>query len=140
MPGSYFLMNNTKESDQDLDDLELDDFDEFVIIEREDLKQKLQDLNEAHNDPEKLKNEEARLVEGPAEKLVDNGPANKGDKELTLADFKIKKVLDKGSFGKVFLVVNTQDNEEYAMKRINKNVLIEKGQIINTRTEKDILI
>jgi hypothetical protein len=38
MPGSYFLMNNTKESDQDLDDLELDDFDEFVIIEREDLK------------------------------------------------------------------------------------------------------
>jgi len=48
--------------------------------------------------------------------------------------------LDKGSFGKVFLVVNTQDGEEYAMKRINKNVLIEKGQIINTRTEKDILI
>ena len=38
IPGSYFLMNNTKESDQDLDDLELDDFDEFVIIEREDLK------------------------------------------------------------------------------------------------------
>jgi len=26
------------------------------------------------------------------------------------------------------------------MKRINKNILIEKGQIINTRTEKDILI
>lgn len=63
-----------------------------------------------------------------------------GNKELCLEDFKIKKVLDKGSFGKVFLVVNTQDNEEYAMKRINKNVLIEKGQIINTRTEKDILI
>jgi serine/threonine protein kinase len=79
-------------------------------------------------------------VEGPSEKLIDNGPANKGNKELCLEDFKIKKVLDKGSFGKVFLVVNTQDGEEYAMKRINKNVLIEKGQIINTRTEKDILI
>jgi hypothetical protein len=25
------------------------------------------------------------------------------------------------------------------MKRINKDILIEKGQIINTRTEKDIL-
>lgn len=59
--------------------------------------------------------------------------------DLTLEDFKIKKVIDKGSFGKVFLVVNTKDNQEYAMKRINKDVLIEKGQIINTRTEKDIL-
>jgi len=128
MPGSYFLMNNTKENDQDLDDLDGDDdFDEFVIIEREDLKQQLEDLKEAYNDPEKLKNEAEKLIEGPSEKLVDNGPVNKGDKELTLEDFKIKKVLDKGSFGKVFLVVNTQDDEEYAMKRINKNVLIEKG-------------
>ena len=72
--------------------------------------------------------------------MVNNGPQTKANKELTLEDFKIKKVLDKGSFGKVFLVVNTLDNQEYAMKRINKNVLIEKGQIINTRTEKDILI
>ena len=48
-------------------------------------------------------------------------------------------MLDKGSFGKVFLVVNTKTGTEYAMKRINKDVLIEKGQIINTKTEKDIL-
>lgn len=59
--------------------------------------------------------------------------------DLTLEDFKIKKVIDKGSFGKVFLVVNTNDGQEYAMKRINKDILIEKGQIINTRAEKDIL-
>lgn len=59
--------------------------------------------------------------------------------EISLEDFKIKKVIDKGSFGKVFLVVNIKDGKEYAMKRINKDVLIEKGQIINTRTEKDIL-
>jgi serum/glucocorticoid-regulated kinase 2 len=36
-------------------------------------------------------------------------------------------------------VVNIHDGKEYAMKRINKDILIEKGQIINTRTEKDIL-
>ena len=58
---------------------------------------------------------------------------------LTLEDFKIKKVIDKGSFGKVFHVVNTKDGQEYAMKRINKDILIEKGQILNTKTEKDIL-
>lgn len=54
-------------------------------------------------------------------------------------DFKIKKVIDKGSFGKVFLVVNVKTGKEHAMKRINKDILIEKGQIINTKTEKDIL-
>lgn len=58
---------------------------------------------------------------------------------MRLEDFKIKKVIDKGSFGKVFLVVHTKTGRELAMKRINKDILIEKGQIINTKTEKDIL-
>ena len=46
---------------------------------------------------------------------------------INLDDFKIKKVIDKGSFGKVFLVVNTKTGKEHAMKRINKDILIEKG-------------
>ena len=33
-----------------------------------------------------------------------NGSGSNGD--VKLEDFKIKKVIDKGSFGKVFLVVN----------------------------------
>ena len=37
-----------------------------------------------------------------------NGKQEKVDQETKLADFKIKKVIDKGSFGKVFLVVNTK--------------------------------
>jgi hypothetical protein len=36
-------------------------------------------------------------------------------------------------------VVNVKTGKEHAMKRINKDILIEKGQIINTKTEKDIL-
>lgn len=59
---------------------------------------------------------------------------------IKLDDFKIKRVLDKGSFGKVFLVVNVKDNKTYAMKRINKDILIEKSQIMNTLTEKQILM
>jgi len=59
--------------------------------------------------------------------------------KVTLEDFKIKKVIDKGSFGKVFHVINIRDGKEYAMKRINKDILIEKGQIVNTKTENDIL-
>ena len=47
--------------------------------------------------------------------------------EVKLEDFKIKKVIDKGSFGKVFLVVHLKTGRELAMKRINKDILIEKG-------------
>ena len=46
---------------------------------------------------------------------------------INLDDFKIKKVIDKVSFGKVFLVVNVKTGKEHAMKRINKDILIEKG-------------
>jgi serine/threonine protein kinase len=62
-----------------------------------------------------------------------------GEDDVKLEDFKIMKVLDKGSFGKVFLVIHKLSGQKYAMKRINKDILIEKGQILNTRTEKDIL-
>ena len=62
-----------------------------------------------------------------------------GEDDVKLEDFKIMKVLDKGSFGKVFLVIHKLSCQKYAMKRINKDILIEKGQILNTRTEKDIL-
>ena len=49
--------------------------------------------------------------------------------KYTLEDFKIRKVIDKGSFGKVFLVVNKHNGDLYAMKRINKDILIDKKQI-----------
>lgn len=61
-------------------------------------------------------------------------------KDPKLEDFKIIKVLDKGSFGKVFLVENKLNGRFYAMKRIRKDVLIEKKQIENTQNEKKILL
>ena len=50
-------------------------------------------------------------------------PGLKGEK-VYLSDFKIKRVVDKGSFGKVFLVYNKKMKKLYAMKRINKDILI----------------
>lgn len=37
-------------------------------------------------------------------------------KEVGLDDFEIKKVIGKGSFGKVYLVAKKDDNKVYAMK------------------------
>lgn len=84
------------------------------------------------------------MTQAQAEMVVDASQKSESimsvsDGKAKLEDFKIIKVVDKGSFGKVFHVINSKDNKEYAMKRINKDILIEKGQIINTKTEKDIL-
>ena len=125
-PGAYFLLNNTKDLDgEDQDDFDLDDTDDFIIIEREDLHKKLID---SLNNPDKIEKEEQTMRETVSSLMVDNTAQEEHkDHEICLDDFKIKKVIDKGSFGKVFLVVNVIDGKEYAMKRINKDVLIEKG-------------
>ena len=52
-------------------------------------------------------------------------PKNKDNEEqISLEDFVIKKVIDKGSFGKVFLVENSKNGKVYAMKRLNKDVIL----------------
>ena len=48
------------------------------------------------------------------------------DSEVKLSDFLLIKLLSEGRFGKVFLVKNTVDGKYYAMKRIRKDLLIEK--------------
>lgn len=67
------------------------------------------------------------------------GRSNKNYQNVTLKDFNIKKVLDKGSFGKVFLVECTKNGKLYAMKRLNKDVVLEKNQVENIKNEKEIL-
>ena len=125
-PGAYFLLNNTKDLDgEDQDDFDMDDIDDFIIVEREDLHKKLID---SLNNPDKIEKEEQTMRETVSSLMVDNTAQEEHkDHEMCLDDFKIKKVIDKGSFGKVFLVVNVIDGKEYAMKRINKDILIEKG-------------
>lgn len=121
----------------------MDDFFDFVIIDEDMINGKEKKINKV-NDPKKIEEEEATMKGTTAEKILDNVSTSKQSdtndpNEVKLEDFKIKKVIDKGSFGKVFLVVHQKTGRELAMKRINKDILIEKGQIINTKTEKDIL-
>jgi len=60
-------------------------------------------------------------------------------KNVKLEDFKILRVIGRGSFGKVCLVQYIPTNEIYAMKGLKKDVLIEQEQIENTLFEKEIL-
>lgn len=65
--------------------------------------------------------------------------AKKGE-EVWLDDFICKKVLGKGSFGKVFLVEKKSDHKLYAMKSLRKDVILENDQVESTKLEKEILL
>ena len=60
-------------------------------------------------------------------------------KTVGLEDFKILKVIGRGSFGKVCLVEYKPTKEIYAMKSMKKDMLIEHEQIDNILLEKEIL-
>jgi len=65
--------------------------------------------------------------------------SHKKVKSVKLDDFKVLKVIGRGSFGKVCLVEYLPTHETYAMKSLKKDVLIEQEQIENTLLEKEIL-
>lgn len=65
--------------------------------------------------------------------------AKKGE-EVCLEDFICKKVLGKGSFGKVFLVEKKDEHKLYAMKSLRKDVILDNDQLESTKLEKDILL
>jgi serum/glucocorticoid-regulated kinase 2 len=60
-------------------------------------------------------------------------------KEVKLEEFKILKLLGRGTFGKVCLVEYIPTGELYAMKSLKKSVLLDQEQIENTLLEKKIL-
>ena len=61
---------------------------------------------------------------------------NKKDFITMCDDFKKLEVIGQGSFGKVFLVKNINNNKIYAMKVLEKKFLIQKKQISHTKTER----
>lgn len=59
--------------------------------------------------------------------------------KISINDFDILKTIGKGAFGQVFLVQKKDSGHVYAMKRLEKNLTIEKEQIAHVRAERDIL-
>ena len=59
--------------------------------------------------------------------------------KVTLADFEIKKLLGRGAFGKVMLAVHRETAAEYAIKMLNKRMLVAVKQTKGALTERAIL-
>ena len=64
---------------------------------------------------------------------------SRDDTTSSLDDFLIKKMIGKGTFGKVFLVEHRVTKKLYAMKCIRKDIILENEQMENIQLEKDIL-
>ena len=58
----------------------------------------------------------------------------------SLEDLEFIKVLGQGAFGKVFQTRNKKTNEIFAVKAIDKNVVIEGNDVNMIMIEKDILV
>ena len=65
--------------------------------------------------------------------------SHKHIKKVRNEDFKILKILGRGSFGKVCLVEYLPTHEIYAMKSLKKDILIQEEKIESTLLEKEIL-
>jgi len=61
------------------------------------------------------------------------------NEDAALEDFKIVKMVGKGTFGKVFLVQHYANKKFYAMKTIRKDVILENENIDSLKLEKEIL-
>lgn len=65
--------------------------------------------------------------------------AQESGHRLSQQDFRIIKVIGKGSFGKVLLVSKKDTGALYAMKVLKKEALIKRNQVQHTRAERRIL-
>ena len=59
--------------------------------------------------------------------------------DIALEDFKIIKIIGRGTFGKVYLVQYKNTKEYYAMKSIKKECLVDENEIKNLLIEKKML-
>mmetsp|Transcript_3869 Transcript_3869/g.8765 ORF Transcript_3869/g.8765 Transcript_3869/m.8765 type:complete len:540 (-) Transcript_3869:484-2103(-) len=91
------------------------------------------------NDSEEDDAEEQRGVAAGRNSVVGGAFAD-GKSKFTADDFECLKVLGKGAFGKVMLVkAKKGNNQVYAMKVLSKQLLLERNEVVHTKTERRAL-
>lgn len=60
-------------------------------------------------------------------------------KKMSVDDFDLLKVVGKGSFGKVMQVRKRDSGAIYAMKVLKKKALVQRQQVVHTKTERNVL-
>eukprot|EP00357_Protocruzia_adherens_P026640 CAMPEP_0114984716 /NCGR_PEP_ID=MMETSP0216-20121206/7434_1 /TAXON_ID=223996 /ORGANISM="Protocruzia adherens, Strain Boccale" /LENGTH=632 /DNA_ID=CAMNT_0002346889 /DNA_START=214 /DNA_END=2112 /DNA_ORIENTATION=+ len=71
--------------------------------------------------------------------IVGNVIFSRPGDDVSLDAFELKKVIGRGSFGKVMLVIKKDNQRPYAMKSLRKDIILESDQLEHTRIEKEIM-
>lgn len=90
-------------------------------------------------DSEQTQDSESELDIKKSMEMGGTSMINSGNPDAKLTDFNIKKMIGRGTFGKVYIVENKNDEKLYAMKCIRKDLVLENQQIENINLEKNIL-
>lgn len=72
------------------------------------------------------------------EKIVDLGPSEK--QHVKPSDFEFLKVIGKGSFGKVLLAKHKAEDQIYAVKVLNKKMIIKRNEKNHIMCERNVLL
>lgn len=86
---------------------------------------------------------ESAVSQAPSSKLYcrDKLPDELEDiSQFEFEDFKIIRLIGRGNFGKVYLVRNIKNNQNFAMKSIRKDVVLEHDNLESLKVEKLILL
>ncbi|GFY46578.1 hypothetical protein TNIN_160741 [Trichonephila inaurata madagascariensis] len=93
---------------------------------------KVQDLSEALYSEEKISDADKE------EKSVDLGPKEK--KNVKPSDFEFLKVIGKGSFGRVLLAKHKVEGNVYAVKVLQKKMILKRNEKNHVMSERNVLL
>ncbi len=94
----------------------------------------IQEKLNALNIPEKEKQDIINTIQSQEKKRL-----QKIREKMSITDYESLAIIGRGAFGEVHICRHKKTNEVVAIKKIKKEVLIEKNQIKHTRDEQDFL-
>ena len=92
--------------------------------------QKIQDLNINEAEKQKLLNE---INQKEAQKI------RKSREKQTIREYESIKIIGRGAFGEVHVCREIKTGKIYAVKKIKKDVLLQKNQVIHIRSEQQFM-
>ena len=82
--------------------------------------------------------EELTITTNNCDKLIDLGPSEK--QHAKASDFEFLKVIGKGSFGKVYSARHKAEDTIYAVKVLNKKMIIKRNEKNHIMSERNVLL
>jgi serine/threonine protein kinase len=95
-------------------------------------------MKSSSGDEDQDNEEELTITANNCDKLIDLGPSEKHHAKAS--DFEFLKVIGKGSFGKVYSARHKTEDIIYAVKVLNKKMIIKRNEKNHIMSERNVLL